>query len=293
MNGTPPPKPHGRMRPCARDLAIGCALVGVVGLLFLLERVLLSGKPGPVRGGFAEAIKSPVLPKRVRPPVRRAERAREPNAIAAQAPPEEAPAVDPQEGEALWLRRIEEDRVRREIAREELEILERYGLLLGTEDREVFSFLTGKLAWASDLGLEKPENLEGLFFNRTFFAAGRWGGRVEFPRAWIYLFRAMGMELPAATEVAVARHTRAVFDRGLAFTQELETSVFGAALEGGSFERWRNGLPPSDDRQAVWELRNEQCLLLFQEFGDGLAQLVPPAEMEAFREYLAVFNLAP
>jgi hypothetical protein len=206
-------------------------------------------------------------------------------------------ATSPGAGEAEDARDREErvrreDRLWREAANREAQALRRYALLVPGSDVEVFEFLLTKFQWASELGPRRPENLEGLFFNRVFFAAGRWGKDPEFRRAWVYLLRGLGMELEPGVEQSVVRVAEEIFDRGLRETEAIETAVFGIPLEGGDPRHWQGDLPSLAECDAAWDLRNTACLKLYEDFLDSLGRVLPPKDYEALLEFFDLFNLA-
>lgn len=185
-----------------------------------------------------------------------------------------------------------EDEARRKAAREEIEALREYADLLPAGDVGYYRFLLRRFEDASDRGIERAENLEGLFLNAAFFAAGSWGKNPELHRAWVYLLRALGIDAGPVGEEGVAALTKRVFEKGMEETREIETAVFGAPLEGGDPWYWEEvGYPPLDDCEVAWEARNDAYVALWWELLEGLERHLAPEDFERVREFFELCNL--
>ena len=205
---------------------------------------------------------------------------------------EENEKVDAEQLELLELLE-KEDAEWQELAKEEIEGLQGYALLIPPEDADSFRHIVDKLAWTSALGLHRPEDLEGDFFNRVFFSAGAWGKNPEFRRAWVYLLRAAGVELDAVVEREVVRLTAELFERGYGEVREIERALFGAPLEGGDPNYWlERGYPSLDLCAEVWALRADACSFLYVEYLERLASLMSEENYEVLAQFLALFNLS-
>lgn len=214
-----------------------------------------------------------------------------PGAEPAAGPSEEELAAEEAERRAREAAR-REDEERRRAARAEIEGLREYADLLPARDVDYYRFLLARFSQVSDAGLERPGNLEGLFLNTAFFAAGSWGKDPELYRAWVYLLRALGIDAGFAGEEGVVALTKRVFDKGMEETRAIETAVFGAPLEGGDPWYWEEvGYPPLEDCEVAWEARNDAYAALWWEFLDGLERLLAPEGFERVREFFELCNL--
>ena len=215
---------------------------------------------------------------------------------APETPPAPEPSKEEREAEEAERRAREaarkEDEERRQAAEHEFDALREYAKLLPARDVEYYHFLLARFGETSQRGLERPENLEGLFLNMAFFAAGSWGKNPELHRAWLYLLRALGIDAGSVGEEGIAALTKGIFQKGMEATRGIETVVFGAPLEGGDPWYWEEvGYPPLEDCEVAWEARNDAYVELWWEFVDGLGRLLRPEDFERVREFFELCNL--
>lgn len=273
---------------------IAAALVSVYLLRQRPERALGPRVQVAAKKGGRRVARTPILDQPVMalsPAARRRLLLREKERAAAEVRREEEQAKEAR-AEAERAARAA-DVERQGIARKQMEVLSGYRALLPPQDSSYYGHLLGCLADASAYGLDRPEDLEGFFLNRAFFAAGSWGKSAGFHRAWVYLFRALGMDLGSQLEDAVVKTAEDVFNSGMAETREIEAMVFGAPLEGGDPAYWDQvGLPPIEDCGMAWEARNASCVDLYAGFLGRLKNLLPAADFGRFCDVLEIFNLS-
>ncbi len=280
-----------------RDAAIACALIAAAVFAVYATRRRPGGPSRPklppaVRG--PEIARTPVLKRSfaaLPAEVRRRLAQRERERAQAEALKEEEEARRAREEAERALRAADEER--RRLAGEEMSHLSSYRELLPTDDAEYYGFLLRRFSDASEYGLNRPKNLEGLFLNIAFFAAGGWGKNPGFRRAWVYLFRALGIELAPEVERALVKTVQEIYEIGREETRAIETAVFGAPLEGGDPGYWEVvGYPPLADCEVAWEVRNDYYMELYGEFLSRLKSLLPEEDYARFCEFLELFNLS-
>ena len=293
----------GKGAQIARHLAIGALVLGstLVFVIFSGPRREAGDRHREQAKPVVRIPRTPVLHRpgpiwrRTAPGADRVlPRAGEPKAPGEEAGLEElAAAEERRELEKEARRAWEEESRRLGQAEEELRKLREYARLVPSADLNAFHFLLGKFGDVSRTRRSNadPEEHEGLFFNRTFFAAGGWGRLPELRRSWVYLFRAIGCELQEKTEASVVELLADLFERGSQETRAIETAVFGAPLEGGDPRDWEAGTPSLEKCGEAWKIRNQACLALYDEFIMRLGWVLPLPAYERAMEFFELFNL--